>query len=643
MQKNIITNKITPCCGLPFSVIYWWVSNLTLNSESDRQFILSKISQNGTISIDGWKVLVNSGTLEADASLTKAEFLAWFDCGKQPTCEQLKLIIEGFKISNWSAFYDSVDALNLAFEELENKLKLKYNNVSEAEAVDVIQRIDQFTGENVNYRETTDINEVDGVVYVQKSNKKYKLKNIGVFNLGLFGAKQDGVSDDTEAINRAMLFSAKNGGCNFEFNTNSIIKVNGTILLPTHTKININGSTILANMQTVFSTAYLVNGSLTSNQNAIDEAVEAQLRDSGVYNGTIQNAKVGFYLKNFILGSFLRDLTFNACEQSWFCHRSFYPVFENIISLNGINTPGVFAYHFNESNNAISLKRVTSTKEYNFLFQGGTTAISIESCTSEGGAKGFVFKDECFGISINACYFEALKDVFDFSGVTNGNFNISGNYINITDRVMIAPDFPSQLYGVFDETNTIVNVGTEYNGFTYRGLMDIGKPRNMMKYSYISNIENINTLPSNWLYGEQNNVELISAAGITNSTFMGKTKNITGVIPVVRGGDVGSGYDGYVLGSTHSQIGTADNFSILVKTKIKARDVLFAKFNLYITTNSAVFNVFGDIYGNNAKQFDSTGKNATIEVEQGNIVIKVSGFNEASLNYLVRGSVQLLV
>ena len=102
MQKNSITNKITPCCGLPFSVIYWWVSNLTLNSEADRQFILSKISQNGTIAIDGWKVLINSGTLETDASLAKAEFLAWFDCGRQPNCEQLKLIIEGFKISNWT-------------------------------------------------------------------------------------------------------------------------------------------------------------------------------------------------------------------------------------------------------------------------------------------------------------------------------------------------------------------------------------------------------------------------------------------------------------------------------------------------------------------------------------------------------------
>ena len=119
MKKNIITNKITPCCGLPFSVIYWWVSNLTLNSEADRNFILSKIGQNGTIAIDGWKVLINSGTLEADASLTKADFLAWFDCGNQPTCEQLKLIIEGYKMGSWVG-----DLNEVRFENVLGSLKI---------------------------------------------------------------------------------------------------------------------------------------------------------------------------------------------------------------------------------------------------------------------------------------------------------------------------------------------------------------------------------------------------------------------------------------------------------------------------------------------------------------------------------------
>ena len=113
MQKNIITNKITPCCGLPFSVVYWWVSNLTLNSESDRQYLLTQISQSGVLSIDGWKVLVNSGTLEADASLTKSEFLEWFDCEKQPTCEELKIIIESYKMGNWVGDLSEISFVNV--------------------------------------------------------------------------------------------------------------------------------------------------------------------------------------------------------------------------------------------------------------------------------------------------------------------------------------------------------------------------------------------------------------------------------------------------------------------------------------------------------------------------------------------------
>lgn len=176
MQKNSITNKITPCCGLPFSVMYWWIMNLTLNSENDREFILSKISQGGTISIEAWKVLINSGTLEADASLTKAEFLAWFDCGKQPKCEQLKLIVEGFKVSNWDAFSKN-------FEELNERISLKFNDDTFSKANNVIELVDKKTFEILSYKKTnvwldnSAMNDsfIDDVVYIKKGNDYYVL------------------------------------------------------------------------------------------------------------------------------------------------------------------------------------------------------------------------------------------------------------------------------------------------------------------------------------------------------------------------------------------------------------------------------------------------------------------------------------
>ena len=217
MQKNIITNKITPCCGLPFSVIYWWVSNLTLNSESDRQFIISKISQNGTLSIDGWKVLINSGKLEADASLTKADFLAWFNCGKQPTCEELKLIIEGYKISNWDYYKNSIEELNEAFQELENKLKLKYNDVSETEAVDIIQRVDINTGENVNYRKISNLPVIaPEAIYFTKDGNHYERVYDRFVNIEWFKVAKDGVTDDADKFQEAVDFLASiNGGTLF--------------------------------------------------------------------------------------------------------------------------------------------------------------------------------------------------------------------------------------------------------------------------------------------------------------------------------------------------------------------------------------------------------------------------------------------
>lgn len=126
MQKNSLTNKISPCCSLPFSVVYWWVSNLTLNSDADREFIISKISQNGAISIEGWKVLANSATLESDASFNRATLLGWFDCGRQPSCEQLKMIIEGLVIGNWTPEIEDeiIDLINVRFSELNGMVAL---------------------------------------------------------------------------------------------------------------------------------------------------------------------------------------------------------------------------------------------------------------------------------------------------------------------------------------------------------------------------------------------------------------------------------------------------------------------------------------------------------------------------------------
>lgn len=200
MQKNSITNKITPCCGLPFSVIYWWISNLTLNSESDRQFILSKISQNGILSIDGWKVLINSGTLEADASLTKPDFLAWFDCNKQPTCEQLKLIIEAFEIGNWMQKIEQIGG------------DISISDIVETPNYSVLY----FPSEFGIYPNAGNLafNEIDGVVYFIWNGTEWKKINYP-FQKQLYKlsnwVKGNTGNDATEKIQDAIDFTSNLG------------------------------------------------------------------------------------------------------------------------------------------------------------------------------------------------------------------------------------------------------------------------------------------------------------------------------------------------------------------------------------------------------------------------------------------------
>lgn len=83
---------------MPFPTAYWWVSNLLLGSETDRKYILQEIYQDGSISLNGWKTLLNSGTLEADSNLSKKDFIEAISCKGSPSCAEFKMIIESYKL-----------------------------------------------------------------------------------------------------------------------------------------------------------------------------------------------------------------------------------------------------------------------------------------------------------------------------------------------------------------------------------------------------------------------------------------------------------------------------------------------------------------------------------------------------------------
>ncbi|WP_347219409.1 hypothetical protein, partial [Chryseobacterium sp.] len=76
---------------------------------------------------------------------------------------------------------------------------------------DLVQLVDSFTKENVNYQKYTDSTTLtdDGVVYRKKGNDFYVDVNFltsGQLNIQRFGAKGDDLTDNSAAIKKALAF-----------------------------------------------------------------------------------------------------------------------------------------------------------------------------------------------------------------------------------------------------------------------------------------------------------------------------------------------------------------------------------------------------------------------------------------------------
>lgn len=478
--------------------------------------------------------------------------------------------------------------------------------------------------------------------------RSLQAKALDIYSVNDKGARGDGKTDDTIAINAAILEIHLNGGGELIFGASQTpYYVSGPILVPSNISINLNGQTLVGRgggQGTMFATAMLDNGVLKPNKTATHE--ESFVSYSSIRNGIIRRCNIAFDFKNFNVSCAIADVaTFEALQFGVFS-RCFYMSMNNC-SARGPSDKTKPAFSFTGDNNLISLIRVSATMESGFLLKGGTTAFSFIGCSCEGGSGNAVaFEDDCLGISVDSGYWEAISGtVFDFTRANVCSVSFRGNYINYTDVIVDDGGAGSKatLFGSFDSSNYLANVGVTYSGIKYRGRMLLACPRNFIRYEIPFANDVASLPPENWAIGPTIQVERDTAfTGQSLSDVRTRSRLHYGApIAMTREGDVGDSFPGRV-DRTHLTFALGPAATATVDSAITWRpNSLRATFTLTVSDDGGARKVFGDIYGDQLVQHDRSGRKVLIEEYEGHVRLRLSGIDNRSGKASMTGSLQI--
>lgn len=473
-------------------------------------------------------------------------------------------------------------------------------------------------------------------------------KALDVYSVNDKGAKGDGKTDDTAAINAAILDVHAAGGGEIIFGSSPTpYYVRGPIIVPSNVTLDLNGQTLSGdgfNSGTMFTTGIVRDGRLVPNKGAAREA--DYVFYAAIRNGMIRKCAIAFDLHNFNVSCTIDDIaTFDVLQFGVF-HRCFYMSMKNC-SARGPSDSARPAFHFTGDNNLISLRRVSATMASGFLFEGGTTSLNMVACSSEGGSgSALAFRGDCLGVVIDSGYWEAITGtVFDFSAASVCSVSFRSNYLNYCDTVLNDGGETSNatLFGTFDETNYVANIGGTSEGLRFRGRFVVTCPRNFIRFDIPYANAAPASLGTNWNAGAVARiVQETGTAGFSLADVRSRSRiHHRGPIPVVREGDIGDPLPGQV---DRCRINLARGAAVAatIDTAIAWRpDSLRATFILSLSEDRGMSKLFGDIYGDQLVRHDRTGRGMALENAGGYVRVRLNGITNQSGRATITGSIQL--
>lgn len=268
-------------------------------------------------------------------------------------------------------------------------------------------------------------------------------------NLSWFGTRGDGITDETEIIEKGLKFC-------YGLDIKQIIinpykyKVNGIKLFMkpgTKTRVvDFRGAEFVGNGmnagETLF-TSYVLDGTTEINSFDLVDNEKYVIVGTSIQNFKITNFTYGLKLKNYNMGCYVENITGYNTKQIIHTRRCFYLNYKNL-------TPRIYEqtleqyletplyYIEGNENNAMLFENINlcPNTKLGMLITGKTRVLEFINSTFEGASIGIRVLGDIQNIKFSNCYFESLKSY----AVTN--MNEDGSYYGTTESL----DFSNCLF-----------------------------------------------------------------------------------------------------------------------------------------------------------------------------------------------------
>lgn len=565
-----------------------------------------------------------------------------------------------------SSFLDNQKNLN-------NKLIQVINSVA-----DLIAYTPRFNGEVV-YVKSYYANEGKGGGYfvydqsrVSENNSVYTfngwIRQIKDSKLSVHdaGAKGDGVTDDSTAINNLMqtlwdLGLHSNGQLNddsFEiyFEGNLSYYIASPILHAPNTTINGNGCTLYGNNKTNdgIRSAWWVNGVLT-------DLTTYPLETSMQFRTHIKS----FLFKQFRYSMNLKGMTFGCSVidcSSRFCTRHISSIEHYFLHVvrNKAETCDL-GYYFSTFSGMLQFQTVSASNcTLGFHFASAAQAIRINNISAEQCTNGIFIEGSgnTGGISIRSCYFEGISGkAVECQTNTYGSVRIGDCFVNITGT--LAKETGNCKF-IIEDDNWLQNVGIILDASTSTTSRS-RTVRDPMQHNGGSNPPNspngTATDKSTWntggirLWACNTHEHMVAQKDTVSGNTIALHRHYLSYIPYQFYGHQGTAPSNVVPFCSHTATGTTSVTNVVITTAITPNSFATGIFNLEILHDGLTKNtkVCGKFYGTDVVLDVTktggttvTGITGSISTVSNVYVLTISGLVGDMANYRCRGFIKLI-